>query len=169
MFNFLRPIPFVKKESDIKWGETAKHIQAGLHIEKRLLGTIPKKKYTVHVEEVTVWPDIKMVVENCYTQSGLYLGDEKIAKFITEKLGLFWISSTLKSKSANVGAIVTKWDGFAWYGWSARGICRFGRGDKIFVADGFDEKTPFKQHGYETIENMEQGKEAAINFANYIA
>ena len=169
MFNFLRPIPFVKKESDIKWGETAEHIQAGLHIEKRLLGTIPKNKYTINVEEVTVWPDKKMVIQNCYTQSGLYLGDEKIAKFITEKLDLFWIMSTLKSKSANVGASVTKWNGFAWYGWSTRGICRFGYGDKLFVAEGFGNNVPFNKHGFVTIECSEQGKEAAINFANYIA
>lgn len=169
MFNFLRPIPFVKKESDIKWGETAKHIQAGIHIEKRLMGTIPKDKYIIQVEEVTVWPNVRTVVQNCYTHNGLYLGDEKVAKFITEKLGLFWLSSTLKSKVANVGAAVTKFDGFVWYGWSTRGICSFGIGDKLFTAEGFDESTPFKKHGLITIENSEQGKEAAINFAKYIA
>lgn len=163
---FSKPIPFVKSEKDIRWSETEDQIKRGLHIEKTVITSIVNDRYVKNIEEVVIWPDKKERLEVCYTRSGgFYLGSEKIAKYITERLGLYWIISTQKSKAANVGC-GSDGSSLIWYGWSHRGMCSFRPGDKIFVP-GISKN--FRESGFTTIQTLEQGKEAAINFANYIA
>lgn len=67
-----------------------------------------------------------------------------------------------------------------WYGWG-RGICGFGIGDKLFdknwTPDGSKpiidnpstNKLKFTDRGSIVIKNLEQAKQAAINFKNYMS
>ncbi|BCG50149.1 hypothetical protein [Ralstonia phage RP13] len=64
-----------------------------------------------------------------------------------------------------------------WYGWSHRGYCGFGIGDKIFDASLLPESisdtnewsdVPFNQLGTKDIESLDDAKIAAQNFAEYI-
>ena len=61
-----------------------------------------------------------------------------------------------------------------WYGWTHRGLCGFGIGDKIFdakyVKKGADmDKMPFVKRGNKTIKNDADAKQAASNFMKYIS
>tara|TARA_Y100000310_G_scaffold256180_1_gene263917 strand:- start:2423 stop:3082 length:660 start_codon:yes stop_codon:yes gene_type:complete len=64
-----------------------------------------------------------------------------------------------------------------WYGWSHRAIVGFGIGDKLFderwkPADMTDkdlDKLPFVKRGPKTIETDGEAKQAATNFARYVA
>ncbi len=54
-------------------------------------------------------------------------------------------------------------------GWSHRAKACFGIGDKLFIEDFGDARTPFIEHGPDTIKTKEEAKQAALNFANYVA
>ena len=59
-------------------------------------------------------------------------------------------------------------------GFSHRGYCAFGIGDKLFdpnyAPKGVDmDKLPFVKHGKVTIANLQQAKLAAKRFADYIS
>ncbi len=65
-----------------------------------------------------------------------------------------------------------------WYGWSHRAVHGFGIGDKLFDAnwkpsEGATEeeidKISFIKRGEKTIKNIEQAKQAATNFAEYVS
>jgi len=56
-----------------------------------------------------------------------------------------------------------------WCGWSHRAMVCFERGDRIFIPEYGDEKTPFKEHGYAIIENEADMIEAASRFARYVS
>lgn len=68
-----------------------------------------------------------------------------------------------------------------WYGWSYRAVCGFGIGDKLFdknwTPDGskpsFDNKATdnlkFTERGSITIKTLDQAKQAAINFSDYVS
>jgi len=55
-----------------------------------------------------------------------------------------------------------------WYGWSHRAIVGFGVGDKIFEPDFGEDDTLYIKHGSKQIKNMEDAKEAAVAFAEYV-
>jgi hypothetical protein len=56
-----------------------------------------------------------------------------------------------------------------WYGWSHRAICGFGIGDKIFEEDFGDDNTEYSKHGKKDIKNLEDAKQSAINFSDYVS
>lgn len=56
-----------------------------------------------------------------------------------------------------------------WYGWSHRAIFGFGIGDKIYDDKYGDEKTPYNQHGEQTIKTLDDAKKSAINFAKSVS
>ena len=56
-----------------------------------------------------------------------------------------------------------------WCGWSHRAFSCFEIGDKLFEANYGDEHTYFNEHGSKVIINLEEAKQAAINFANYVS
>lgn len=63
-----------------------------------------------------------------------------------------------------------------WAGWSHRALMSFGIGGRIFeerfgrsFSDKKRDSIPFVKHGYRTIKTLEEAKEAAKNFANYVS
>ena len=58
-----------------------------------------------------------------------------------------------------------------WFGWSHRAACGFGLGDRVFQEDapGCTDQTPFLQHGTVVIETLDQARQAACNFAEYVS
>ena len=56
-----------------------------------------------------------------------------------------------------------------WAGWSHRALCKFGLGDRVFEEDYGNDSTLYTQHGSQVITNMDQAKQAAINFADYVS
>ena len=91
----------------------------------------------------------------------------EILKFLTEKKGITKFEKTKPSDS--ICSIGFNEKENKWYGWSHRAICGFGIGDKLFIEDFGDDKTLFTKHGKETIKNLEQAKQAAKNFAEYVS
>lgn len=116
--------------------------------------------------------DEPVVVRSAYTFRGEYIGDVKTARYLIVKRK---IKPTKVSKEHNICSIgYCKLDK-RWYGWSHRAICGFKRGDKLFREDYKSslpetrrDKIPFVKHGYVTIKNNKQAKQAAINFARYV-
>jgi hypothetical protein len=74
---------------------------------------------------------------------------------------------------------VTKFDGSTgldekkgiWYGWSHRAVCGFKIGDKLFDKNykNKTDTTPFTKHGEKTIKTLDQAKQAAKNFSDYVS
>lgn len=104
---------------------------------------------------------------SAFTPSGQYIGDSRIAFRLIVKRG---IKPEYRTEHSNVCSI-----GFCereqkWYGWSHRGICGFGVGDKLF-----DEmypsvaETPFVKRGFVTIQTLDEARQAACNFAEYVS
>ena len=56
-----------------------------------------------------------------------------------------------------------------YYGWSHRAIFGFKVGDKIFEPEFGDDKTKFSQHGKKTIKTLDDAKQAALNFSDYVS
>ncbi len=110
--------------------------------------------------------DLEMV--NCYsTDSGHWIGNARDARRLCIKRGLRQIQ---KAKSNHcVCSIGFNEQEQKWYGWSHRGICGFGIGDKIFKHRFGNDQTPFIQHGSKPIKNMKDAKKAAIRFAEYVS
>lgn len=106
-------------------------------------------------------------IESAYTLDGKYLGDLKMAKFLTEKKGI--TKFELRTKNSNVCSIGFNEKENKWYGWSHRAICGFGIGDKLFDQDFGDDRTKFSEHGRKVIKNLEEAKQAAKNFAEYVS
>jgi len=106
-------------------------------------------------------------MHSAYTPDGTYIGDIKMAKFLSEKKGITKFEKT--KPSHNVCSIGFNEKENKWYGYSHRAICGFGIGDKLFDQDFGDDKTLFTKHGKETIKNLDQAKQAAKNFAEYVS
>lgn len=66
-----------------------------------------------------------------------------------------------------------KGQGPRWVGWSHRAMVPFGIGDMLFNKEEYErmnnENLPFTKGGSKLILNMEQAKEAARNFVEYIS
>jgi len=107
-----------------------------------------------------------------------YIGEPKMAKLLVEKYGMTKIMKSKKSHSVcSIGFCENVPQGIhkgktGWAGWSHRAICVFTTGDKLFNEKeygGMTEDTPFVKGGSVTIRNMDQAKEAAMNFAEYVS
>lgn len=57
----------------------------------------------------------------------------------------------------------------AWAGWSHRALCFFEIGDRVFQPHYGNDNTPFTKHGVVEIRSMEQARESAIAFADYVS
>lgn len=56
-----------------------------------------------------------------------------------------------------------------WYGWSHRAMGGFGLGDRIFEQEYGNMDTLFTEHGAVQIVNLDQARQAAVNFADYVS
>jgi hypothetical protein len=124
-----------------------------------------KAGYEIRTEKVQIGKNDAITMKSAYTPEGYYIGDSKRAYRLIVKRGI----KPELAPSCTVCSI-----GFCereqrWAGWSHRAICSFGIGDKIFEACYGDDHTPFIQHGKVTIETLDQAKQAAINFAEYVS
>jgi hypothetical protein len=117
--------------------------------------------YEIRIEEVFD-SEAPTIMRNCYsTKDGYYIGDEKIAKFLCDKMGI-WPEN---------GAIGYSKKNRRYYGWSHRAICGFGLGDMLFDerCPEATDTTPFTQHGTVEVRTLAQAKQAARNFARYVS
>jgi len=103
----------------------------------------------------------------CYTPSGDYIGDPRMARFLCVKRGITQFEKT--SGGHCVCSIGFNPKQKKWYGWSHRAICGFGIGDKIFIQRFGDDHTPFTKHGKTPIKTLYQAKIAAKRFAEYVS
>lgn len=100
-----------------------------------------------------------------YNPSGDFIGDSKEAFFLCVKKG---IRPEKAYTSSNVCSIGYSNKYKKWYGWSHRAICGFKIGDMLF--DGScDSSTPYLKCGIKKIENLNDAKQAAINFSMYVS
>lgn len=109
--------------------------------------------------------ETKMV--SAYSKAGKYIGDPKTAKTLTEKFGIKEFG--LVDPKHNVCSIGFNPDKKTWWGWSHRAICGFTEGDMLFEENFGNDKTLFKKHGRIKITDMEQARQAAINFAKSVS
>ena len=105
---------------------------------------------------------MEMVV--CYAEeSGHYMGNAKMARYLCKKRGIRHIQKAMNTHSvASIGLHVAEGK---WYGWSHRAICGFGIGDKIFQENFGNDETLYTEHGRVTIKQLNQAKLGAIKFA----
>lgn len=108
---------------------------------------------------------IDTLIKSAYTSDGLYIGDPKMAHWLVAKRG---IKPELRTETSQTCSIGFSEQQQKWFGWSHRGICGFGIGDKLFDAEWGTESTLFIAHGAVTIETMDQARQAAMNFAEYV-
>jgi hypothetical protein len=97
------------------------------------------------------------------TKDGKYIGDVQTAAHF------FHLTNIQPAGDYNVCNVGFDAGQQKWCGWSHRAAVCFGIGDKIFEEGYGDELTPFNIHGSKTIETLEEAKQSAIKFAEYIA
>jgi hypothetical protein len=117
-------------------------------------------------EETGMGPGYELVMQNAYTPAGHWIGERQIAEYLVGVLG---IQPELRCPDADVCTIGYTPRGQRWYGWSHRWISSWGIGDMLFDPDSGDETTPLAQRGVITIETLEQAREAAARFAEYVS
>lgn len=110
--------------------------------------------------------DEPMRITTCYTPTGDWIGDEKTAKYLVEEKG---IAPELSDKNHCVCSIGFCEKENKWAGWSHRALAMFGIGDKLFEEEFGDDKTPFIEHGSKEITNMDEARQAAVNFARSVS
>lgn len=109
-----------------------------------------------------------MMMVNCYSSdSGQWIGDARMARFLCKECGLRQIQKAQPHHC--VCSIGFNEEEQKWYGWSQRAIFGFGIGDMIFDDEYGDENTHFSNHGSVPISNLDEAKIAAINFAESIS
>jgi len=128
------------------------------------------KEYDYYDIKTEIWSmdgqdDIEVM--SAYSKKGDYLGNPKTAKMLVEKFGIKEFEKTQDDHC--VCSIGLNPDKNMYSGWSHRAICGFTIGDMIFEGNFGDDKTPYKKHGSVKIENLQQAKQSAINFAEYVS
>lgn len=108
------------------------------------------------------------IMKSAFTPEGHYIGNPRDAFRLIVKRGIKPQLRTEHSKTCSIGFCERE---NKWYGWSHRGICGFGIGDKLFeeLVEGADDHTPFVEHGHKTIETLDEARQAASNFAESIS
>lgn len=114
-----------------------------------------------------VWGKQSVYVDAAYTKDDKYIGDPKMARFLKDKYGIDKFE--LRTPESNICSIGYSPRNQKWYGWSHRAICGFGIGDKVFDETFGNDMTPYVSHGHRDIQNMEDAKESAGNFAEYVS
>lgn len=112
------------------------------------------------------------MVGQYYNRENEWIGSSRMANYLLT-LGIYPQKSDPSHCVCSIG--FSSKDN-KWYGWSHRAICGFGIGDKLFDihwTGGHNEteleKMPYVQRGETVIENLEQAKQAAINFAEHVS
>ena len=109
-------------------------------------------------KEKTVW-------KQAYAKDGSYIGDPAFARKWYNEYGI--VPEAIPDHGvASIGFSAK--DG-KWYGWSHRAAVGFGVGDMVFEENFGNENTLFTKHGSKPIRSMKDAKQAAINFAKYVA
>lgn len=98
-------------------------------------------------------------------RDGHFVGDERWGKMLTKR-GIVPELSKPKHKVCSVGFCKKEQK---WYGWSHRAMCGFGIGDRIFEDSYGDADTLFTKHGKVRIKSLDQARQAAVNFADYVS
>jgi hypothetical protein len=110
-----------------------------------------------------VGDDTRLDIAATYSLDGLYLGDPRMGRYLTKKMGIrHFERSTKTSHGASIGFNPQTQQ---WLGWSHRAICGFSIGDRIFEERFGNHKTPFKKHGRKTIKTLNDAKLSAKRFA----
>ena len=125
-----------------------------------------KVGYEVRTEKVEVEGNPEVIIRSAYTPDGKYIGSPRTARYLIVKRGI-------KPELADPGDRVCT-VGFCerenkWYGFSHRAICGFGIDDMIFEEKFGDDHTPFTMHGKRMITNLDEAREAAVNFAESVS
>lgn len=107
-------------------------------------------------------------MRSAFTPAGAYIGSPKDARVLIVKRG---IAPEMANPNHSVCSIGFCEPDQKWYGWSHRGICGFGIGDMLFeeFLEGADDHTPFIAHGSKVIETLDEARQAAVNFADYVS
>lgn len=115
------------------------------------------------------------ILKSAFTiPEGYYIGDSKMAHRLIVQRGIKPEPRKPNDPEANDGWGYICTIGFsereqAWFGWSHRAICGFEIGDKIFDPNYGHDLLETKRHGEEVIKNLDQAKQAAINFAESVS
>lgn len=129
--------------------------------QRRYLGYVYRREI---IDDSAHGGDGKLPMVNCYSRdTGHYIGDAKMARFLCKKRGLRKVSKA--SPRHCVCSIGFNKQEQKWYGWSHRAICGFGIGDRIFEERFGNDQTPFIKHGKKTIKTIADAKLAAKSFA----
>lgn len=118
-------------------------------------------KYELFVSRDEIWKSggiSNLMKKECYNLKGDWIGSFDTANYLCNTKGIapekrhsFHVVCTIGySKSQN-----------KWYGWSHRAICGFTIGDKLYTEG-------LKKADMKTIKNMDEAKQAAINFADSV-
>ena len=139
--------------------------------------TLKVRKYKVGYEirtERLTGPDYgipegeHIIMRSAYTPDGAYIGNPKDARSLVLRRGIAPELANPNHSTCSIGFCEREQK---WYGWSHRGICGFGIGDRLFeeMFEGADDHTPFIAHGRKVIETLDEAREAAVNFADYVS
>lgn len=126
--------------------------------------------YEIRVEKVKLSSEPESAVTKMKSAYSIkdngYIGDPKTAKRLYE----MGIVPELIDSEHNVCSVGFCEKEEKWYGWSHRAISGFGLGDKLFEEKHITSPNKnFVECGTVTIENLDQARLAAVNFANYVA
>ena len=137
-------------------------------IDREVLEVIKHSKY---IEKKEIWminkdETSKVEMHSGYSFGGGYIGDMKDVAYLVDKRGITPELSNKKNTTCSIGFNEKE---NKWYGWSHRAICGFGLGNKIFDGKYGDGKALFTQHGDKEITNLEEARQAAVNFAAFMS
>lgn len=139
--------------------------------EKRIINKRIRDNYYVQDEYIrTNFGDLAnghaiLMKDRYYNNQDEFIGNKKDAQYLFKK-GIEPIKSNSEHCVCSIGFCKKE---NKWYGWSHRTIIGFGIGDMIFEECFGNDYTLFTKHGSKTITNMEEAKQSAINFADYIS
>lgn len=138
----------------------------GDHVVK-VLKEIIRDRYIIRRQRIQPIPNEEPVtVEIAYTFNGNYVGEEDLAKYLFDEMGLEKVQPSDNSNVCNIGFNAKN---KKWYGWSHRAIHGFGIGDKIFEEDFGTDTTDYSEHGKRTIKTLEEAKISATKFAEHVS
>jgi hypothetical protein len=141
-------------------------INESWNMEYKVLNVKDCGSYEIREQDICLNDNpMTRVKDWCYNKSGKFIGTEKEMKFFLKK-GI--TDFDISGNGDSVCSIGFNPKEQKWYGWSHRAICGYGIGDKVFEDSFGNGDTLFTQHGKVTITNLNQAKQSAKNFANYV-